>query len=87
MAKVISKSTDQKLTEKVLIETAKKSTIDKTLMANVATATIKENSNTVQSLAVTISTNQNITENLVKNPEVIKVENILSVFVKNVSPN
>jgi nicotinamide mononucleotide adenylyltransferase len=87
LAKVISKSTDQKLTEKILVETAKKSTIDKTIMANVATATIKENSNTVQSLAVTISTNQNIIENLVKNPEVIKAENILSVFAKNVSPN
>jgi hypothetical protein len=45
LAKVISKSTDQKLTEKVLIETAKKSTTDKTLMANVATETIKETSN------------------------------------------
>jgi len=87
LAKVISKSTDQKLTEKVLVETAKKSTTDKTLMANVATATIKESSNTVQSLAVTISTNQNIIENLAKNPEVIKAENISSVFAKNVSPN
>ena len=56
-------------------------------MANVATATIKESSNTVQSLAVTISTNQNIIENLAKNPEVIKAENISSVFAKNVSPN
>jgi hypothetical protein len=87
LAKVISKSTDQKLTEKILIETAKKSTIDKTLMANIATATIKESSNSVRSLAVTISTNQNIIENLAKNPEVIKAENILSVFAKNVSPN
>jgi hypothetical protein len=87
LAKVISKSTDQKLTEKVLVETAKKNTNNKTLLANVTTATIKESSNNVQSLAVTISTNQNIIENLAKNPEVIKAENISSVFVKNVSPN
>ena len=87
LAKVISKSTDQKLTEKVLIETAKKSTTDKKLMANVATETIKETSNIVQSLAVTISTNQSIIENIEKNSEVIKAENILSVFTKNVSPN
>jgi hypothetical protein len=87
LAKVISKSTDQKLTEKVLIETAKKSTTDKKLMANVATEMIKETSNIVQSLAVTISTNQSIIENIEKNSEVIKAENILSVFTKNVSPN
>jgi hypothetical protein len=41
----------------------------------------------VQSLAVTISTNQSIIENIEKNSEVIKAENILSVFTKNVSPN
>src|SRR6056300_51170 len=87
LAKVISKSTDQKLTEKVLVETAKKSTTNKTLMANVATATIKESSNTAQSLAVTISSNQSIIESVAKNPEVIKAENISSVFAKNVSPN
>jgi hypothetical protein len=87
LAKVISKSNDQKLTEKVLVETSKKSTTNKTLMANVATETIKESSNTTQSLAVTISTNQSIIENLATNSEVIKAENILSVFVKNVSPN
>jgi hypothetical protein len=87
LAKVISKSTDQKLTEKLLLETAKKGTTDKTLMANVATATIKESSNSVQSLAVTISTNQSIIESIAKNPEAIKAENILSVFAKNVSPN
>ena len=87
LAKVISKGTDQKLTEKVLVETAKKNTNNKTLLANVATATIKESSNNAQNLAVTISTNQNIIENLAKNPEVIKAENISSVFSKNVSPN
>jgi hypothetical protein len=87
LAKVISKSTDQKLTEKVLLETAKKNTNNKTLLANVTTATIKESSNTVQSLAVTISTNQSIIESIAKNPEVIKAENISSVFAKNVSPN
>jgi hypothetical protein len=87
LAKVISKSTDQKLTEKVLLETAKKNTNNKTLLANVATATIKESSNSVQSLAVTISTNQSIIESIAKNPEVIKAENISSVFAKNVSPN
>jgi len=87
LAKVISKSTDQKLTEKVLLETAKKNTNNKTLLANVTTATIKESSNSVQSLAVTISTNQSIIESIAKNPEVIKAENISSVFAKNVSPN
>ena len=87
LAKVISKSTDQKLTEKVIVETAKKNTTDKTLMASVATAVIKEKSNTVQSLATTISTNQNIIENIANNPEVVKLENISSVFAKNVSPN
>ena len=87
LAKVISKGTDQKLTEKVLVETAKKNTNNKTLLANVATATIKESSNNAQNLAVTISTNQNIIENLAKNPELIKAENISSVFSKNVSPN
>ena len=87
LAKVISKGTDQKLTEKILVETAKKNTNNKTLLANVATATIKESSNNAQNLAVTISTNQNIIENLAKNPEVIKAENISSVFSKNVSPN
>jgi len=87
LAKVISKSTDQKLTEKVLVETAKKNTNNKTLLANVTTATIKESSNNVQSLAVTISSNQSIIESVAKNPEVIKAENISSVFAKNVSPN
>ena len=87
LAKVISKSTDQKLTEKVLVETAKKNTNNKTLLANVTTATIKESSNTAQSLAVTISSNQSIIESVAKNPEVIKAENISSVFAKNVSPN
>ena len=87
LAKVISKSTDQKLTEKILVETSKKSTTDKTLMANVATATIKESSNIVQSLSITISTNQNIIENIANNPEVVKLENIATVFAKNVSPN
>jgi len=56
-------------------------------MANVATATIKESSNTVQSLSITISTNQNIIENIANNPEVVKLENIATVFAKNVSPN
>ena len=87
LAKVISKSTDQKLTEKILVETAKKNTNNKTLLANVTTATIKESSNTAQSLAVTISSNQSIIESVAKNPEVIKAENISSVFAKNVSPN
>jgi len=87
IAMVISKSTDQKLTEKILVETARKNTTNKTLMANVATAMIKENSNFAQSLAVTISTNQIIMENLASNPEVINVENIKSIFVQNVSPN
>ena len=87
LAKVISKSTDQKLIEKVLVETAKKNTNNKTLLANVTTATIKESSNTAQSLAVTISSNQSIIESVAKNPEVIKAENISSVFAKNVSPN
>jgi hypothetical protein len=87
LAKVISKSTDQKLIEKVLVETAKKNTNNKTLLANVTTAMIKESSNTAQSLAVTISSNQSIIESVAKNPEVIKAENISSVFAKNVSPN
>ena len=87
LAKVIAKSSNQKITEKLISETAKKSTSNKTLMAKVATEIIKESKNQIQNLATTISTNQNINQNLNIQNVLVNAENIALVFSANVSPN
>jgi len=87
LAKVIAKSNNQKITEKVIAETVKKNSINKTLIAKVATETIKENNNQVKKLATTISTNQNINQNLNTQNLFLKTEDIALVFSANVSPN
>jgi len=87
LAKVISKSNNQKITEKVIAETVKKSSSNKTLMAKVATETIKESKNQIQKLATNISTNQNINQNLNTQNLLVTAENIKLVFSANVSPN
>ena len=87
LAKVITKNSNQKITEKLVSETAKKSTSNKTLMAKVATETIKESKNQIQNLAATISTNQNINPNLNIQNSLVNAENIALVFSANVSPN
>ena len=87
LAKVISKTNNQKIVEKVIAETVKKSSSNKTLMAKVATETIKESKNQIQKLATTISTNQNINQNLNTQNLLVNAENITLVFSANVSPN
>ena len=87
LSKVIAKSSNQKITEKLISETAKKSTSNKTLMAKVATEIIKESKNQIQNLATTISTNQNINQNLNIQNLLVNAENIALVFSANVSPN
>ena len=87
LAKVIAKSSNQKITEKLISETAKKSRSNKTLMAKVATEIIKESKNQIQNLATTISTNQNINQNLNTQNVLVNAENIALVFSANVSPN
>jgi len=87
LAKVIAKSNNQKITEKVIAETVKKSSSNKTLIAKVATETIKESKNQIQKLATTISTNQNINQNLNTQNLLVNAENITLVFSANVSPN
>jgi hypothetical protein len=87
LAKVISKSNNQKITEKIIAETVKKSSSNKTLMAKVATETIKESKNQIQKLATTISINQNINQNLNTQNLLVNAENIALVFSANVSPN
>ena len=87
LSKVIAKSSNQKITEKLISETAKKSTSNKTLMAKVATEIIKESKNQIQNLATTISTNQNINQNLNTQNVLVNAENIALVFSANVSPN
>ena len=87
LAKVIAKSNNQKITEKVIAETVKKSSTNKTIMAKVATETIKESKNQIQKLATTISTNQNINQNLNTQNLLVNAENITLVFSANVSPN
>jgi len=87
LAKVISKSNNQKITEKVIAETVKKSASNKNLIAKVATETIKESKNQIQKLVTTISTNQNINQNLNTQNLLVNAENIALVFSANVSPN
>ena len=87
LAKVISRNSNQKITEKLISETAKKSRSNKTLMAKVATETAKESKNQIQNLATTISTNQNINQNLNTQNLLVNAENIALVFSANVSPN
>ena len=87
LAKVIAKSSNQKITEKLISETTKKSISNKTLMAKVATEIIKESKNQIQNLATTISTNQNINQNLNTQNVLVNAENIALVFSANVSPN
>ena len=87
LAKVIAKSSNQKITEKLISETTKKSISNKTLMAKVATEIIKESKNQIQNLATTISTNQNINQNLNIQNVLVNAENIALVFSANVSPN
>ena len=87
LSKVIAKSSNQKITEKLISETAKKSTSNKTLMAKVATEIIKESKNQIQNLVTTISTNQNINQNLNIQNLLVNAENIALVFSANVSPN
>src|SRR6056300_843128 len=84
LSKVIAKRNNQKITEKLISETAKKSTSNKTLMAKVATETIKESKNQIQNLATTISTNQNINQNLNIQNLLVNAENIALVFLANV---
>ena len=87
LAKVIGKSSNQKITEKLISEMTKKSISNKTLMAKVATEIIKESKNQIQNLATTISTNQNINQNLNTQNVLVNAENIALVFSANVSPN
>ena len=87
LSKVIARNSNQKITEKLISETAKKSTSNKTLMAKVATEIIKESKNQIQNLATTISTNQNINQNLNIQNVLVNAENIALVFSANVSPN
>jgi len=87
LSKIIAKSSNQKITEKVIAETAKKSSTDKSLMAKVATETIKQNKNQIQKLATTVSSNQVAVQNLTVNKQLINTESIGLVFLKNVSPN
>ena len=87
LSKVIARNSNQKITEKLISETAKKSTSNKTLMAKVATETAKESKNQIQNLATTISTNQNINQNLNTQNLLVNAENIALVFSANVSPN
>ena len=87
LSKVIARNSNQKITEKLISETAKKSTSNKTLMAKVATEIIKESKNQIQNLATTISTNQNINQNLNTQNVLVNAENIALVFSANVSPN
>jgi hypothetical protein len=87
LAKVIAKSNNQKITEKIVAETVKKGSTNKTLMAKVATETIKENKNQIQKLATTVSSNQVAIQNLTVNKQLINTESIGLVFLKNVSPN
>ena len=87
LSKVIAKSSNQKITEKLISETTKKSISNKTLMAKVATEIIKESKNQIQNLATTISTNQNINQNLNTQNVLVNAENIALVFSANVSPN
>ena len=87
LAKVISRNSNQKMTEKLISETAKKSRSNKTIMAKVATETAKESKNQIQNLATTISTNQNINQNLNTQNLLVNAENIALVFSANVSPN
>ena len=87
LAKVIAKSNNQKITEKIVAETVKKGSTNKTLMAKVATETIKENKNQIQKLATTVSSNQVAVQNLTVNKQLINTESIGLVFLKNVSPN
>jgi hypothetical protein len=87
LSKVIAKSNNQKITEKIIAETVKKGSTNKTLMAKVATETIKENKNQIQKLATTVSSNQVAVQNLTVNKQLINTESIGLVFLKNVSPN
>jgi len=87
LSKVIARNSNQKITEKLISETAKKSRSNKTLMAKVATETAKESKNQIQNLATTISTNQNINQNLNTQNLLVNAENIALVFSANVSPN
>jgi len=87
LSKVIARNSNQKITEKLISETAKKSRSNKTIMAKVVTETAKESKNQIQNLATTISTNQNINQNLNTQNLFLKTEDIALVFSANVSPN
>ena len=87
LSKVIARNSNQKITEKLISETTKKSISNKTLMAKVATETAKESKNQIQNLATTISTNQNINQNLSTQNLLVNTENIALVFSSNFSPN
>ena len=87
LSKVIAKSNNQKLTEKIINETSKKNVSNKTLMAKVVTETIKQNNSQIQKLATTVSNNQNVIQNLSVKTELINAESIGVIFIKNVSPN
>jgi len=84
---VISKSNNNKITEKILVEASKKVVNKNSLVAKVTEETIKENNDLVESLVTTISTNAEINENLTANEDPLIAENIKTVFGKNVSPN
>lgn len=87
ISKVISKSNNNKITEKILVEASKKVVNKNSLVAKVTEETIKENNDLVESLVTTISTNAEINENLTANEDPLIAENIKTVFDKNVSPN
>jgi len=87
ISKVISKSNNNKITEKILVEASKKVVNKNSLVAKVTEETIKENSDLVESLVTTISANAEINENLTANEDPLIAENVKRIFDKNVSPN
>jgi len=87
ISKVISKSNNNKITEKILVEASKKVVNKNSLVAKVTEETIKENNDLVESLVTTISTNAEINQNLTANEDPLIAESIKTVFDKNVSPN
>jgi hypothetical protein len=86
-SKIISKSNNNKITEKILVEASKKVINKNSLVAKVTEETIKENNDLVESLVTTISTNAEINKNLTANEDPLIAESIKTVFDKNVSPN
>ena len=87
LSKIITKNNNQKILDKIVDETSKKTTTSKNLLAKVVTETVKASNNQIQKIATTVSTNQNIIDNLNIQNQIIKVENIALVFGNNVSPN